>query len=279
MDIIIPVSTADATFVCQNVLSYIKCNIVNAENIYIITARPNFSLFGSLPAHCSLIDEDELLSGLTFSLVEQLLSARYGKGVIRTGWYMQQMLKLSFARSSYASRYYLSWDADTIPLQPIRMFAPDGRPFMTLKPEYHRPYFDTLHRLLSLDKAIPQSFIAEHVLFETQLVDKMLTEIEESTLEGDSWVAKIIAATDYEKSHSQMLFSEFETYGTWTHIHYPNHYVYRRLRTLRHGGFFCGRNVNHRLLSFLSRFKHTISFERYDKPHFPQILLNKLLGG
>ena len=95
------------------------------EHIYILTSKKNFvRIKRKIPVYvpCTLIDENELLPGLTFSTVADILMKYCPNKRLNVGWYFQQFLKLGFARSKYCKDYYLSWDADTLPLAPITFF-------------------------------------------------------------------------------------------------------------------------------------------------------------
>ena len=156
---------------------------------------------------------------------------KYGKP-IRTGWYFQQFLKLGFALSEYAKEYYLTWDADTIPLRHIDMFDAEGKPYFAMKTEYHKPYFDTMKRLLGINKIVPFSFIAEHMMFKVSLVKELISIIDNTQIEDSTWFEKVINATDFEAAKCSEMFSEFETYGTYCMNCYPDAYSYHKLNTL-----------------------------------------------
>ena len=59
------------------------------------------------------------------------------------GWYYQQFLKMAYCNHC-DNEYYLTWDADTIPLRPISMFHSSGAPYLFTKTEYMASYFKTL---------------------------------------------------------------------------------------------------------------------------------------
>ena len=61
------------------------------------------------------------------------------------------------------------------------------------------------------------SYIAEHMMFNKNVMTEMLGDIEKSPIYGDSWYEKIINATDSTNVNS---FSEFETYGNFCLNHY-----------------------------------------------------------
>lgn len=266
-DIIIPIALKDAFFI-HRTIDYIRLNLKDADKIYIITNKRNFSKLNKITKKYSdviLLDENTLLTGVTFSKVNKSLKP-YGAERI-TGWYFQQFLKIGFAYTSYAKKYYLSWDADTIPLSHLS-FEENGKLYFDCKKEYHEPYFVPIKKLLGLDKVIEESFISEHMLFETEIVKEMIEDIQNNTEAiGNTWWEKIICACDY--SNSLNSFSEFETYGTYAYSKYPMRYKIRQLATFRKGGMINGRFISDKMLKQLSFDLDTISFELRDSPVFP----------
>lgn len=212
-----------------------------------------------------VLNEEALLEGLTFSRVEKLIKKACGDTYVRIGWYYQQFLKFAFAQSSYASEYYVTWDADTLPLHRIDFFE-NEHPLFTIKSEFHESYFDTIKRLLGIDKGIKDSYVAEHMLFRTDLVKELLAAISESSVKGGTWYEKIINACNFRKDWNA--FSEFETYGTFVSHHYPGLYVNRKLNTFRKAGCIRGRKINNKILEKLSFDLDMASFETSDAP-FP----------
>ena len=53
--------------------------------------------------------------------IRELYSSRTDKNTGRAGWYVQQYIKMQFARFT-KDEYYLIWDSDTIPLKPVELF-------------------------------------------------------------------------------------------------------------------------------------------------------------
>lgn len=268
-DIIMPIALKEVFFV-HRTIEHIRRNLKDAEIIYIITNHRYFRILEQklvlqTNKNIVLLDEDRLLDGLTFLNVKNICS-KYGAERI-TGWFFQQFLKLGFSKTHYAKDYYLSWDADTIPLVHIP-FEEDGKLIFDCKKEYHKPYFVLIKNVLGLDKVIKDSFIAEHMLFEKGIVNEMLDDMEkQTTLLGESWWEKVLNNCDY--SVSLNCFSEFETYGTYAYSKNPSRYKFRQLSTFRRGGFVNGRFISDKMLEKLSFDLDTVSFEFRDTPCFP----------
>lgn len=262
-DIIIPVASKDVSFLSR-VVFYVKKNLVNSDVIYIITNNSNFDKIKKLDCNCQIIDENELYEGLSFSRIKDLLF-KYDK-TLSIGWFFQQFLKLAFATTNYANKYYLSWDADTLPIREISFFDGD-HPLFTKKQEYNENYFHTIEKILGLKKQVPYSFIAEHMLFKPEIVRELLSEIESSTVNGSTWFEKIVNAGDYEVN--KQTFSEFETYGSYVTNKYPTLYKSRQLNTFRYGGFIQGRSISDEKIGKIAFDTDTISFELGHEPLFP----------
>lgn len=209
------------------------------------------------------MDENGLLENLSFDCVKNNL-VNHGAPAKRTGWFLQQFIKLGFALSeSCDTDYYLSWDADTLPLRNIEFFTSDGKPIFTKKKEHNQAYFDTLSKILELGEYADFSYIAEHMMFNKNVMKEMLGDIEKSPIYGDSWYEKIINATDPTNVNS---FSEFETYGNFCLNHYPNMYATQVLNTFRKAGYIAGRFISDRKLNYMSFDLDTASFELGDYP-------------
>ncbi len=153
----------------------------------------------------------------------------------KPGWYYQQFLKMTFS-GICEEDYYMSWDADTIPLRPVRMFDDEDRPYFDLKAEYNPGYFMTLKNLLGLDKINKKSFIAEHMIFSRQRMSELIGEIEALPIRGDRYYEKIFYSLDL--GNLKKGFSEFETYGSWMSVRHPGEYAFREWRSVRNTGLF-----------------------------------------
>lgn len=263
-NVIIPAAYKDFEFL-QKTIKYVSLNIKPQKIFLIIDTR----LIKFLPKKVKsntlvkVLDENGLLENLSFDCVKNTL-VNHGAPAKRTGWFLQQFIKLGFALSKYCDTdYYLSWDADTLPLRNIEFFTSDGKPIFTKKKEHNQAYFDTLSKILELGEYADFSYIAEHMMFNKYVMTEMLGDIEKSPIYGDSWYEKIINATDSTNVNS---FSEFETYGNFCLNHYPNIYATQVLNTFRKAGYIAGRFISDRKLNYMSFDLDTASFELGDYP-------------
>lgn len=214
------------------------------------------------------INEDDILPFRKVHAVmeKHTLPIRGGKDLPRgwTGWYYQQFLKMQYARMC-RDDYYLMWDGDTIPCRKIQMFdETDGMPFMDLKKEFHREYFVTIEKLFSgMKRNSEYSFIAEHMLFRTDIMINMMKDIEDNErLKGESFWEKILLSIPPDRIE-QSSFSEFETYGTYCSYRYADAYHQRRWHSFRLGAeFFDPETISDRDYEWLGKDFDAISFEK-----------------
>lgn len=271
-DIIIPVGPNDVNF-AHRVVDYVWRCLLEAEHIYIITNINSFNkIKKEIPKEIpvTFLDENNLLEGLSFKRIKELLT-KYASpnSEISVGWYLQQFLKYAFARSKYAKSYYLSWDADTLPLAPIKYFDGDNILFNP-KHEYNINYFNTIEKILGYGRLVDYSFISENMLFSVEYVESMLQEIERRSTGSLDWIEFIISSCNFQSPLPA--FSEFETYGNYCVLNYPGIYQKRHLNTFREAGYIAGRYISESKLKEMSFDLDTASFEMRHKPAYPYII-------
>ncbi|MBR5964549.1 MAG: hypothetical protein IK015_00295 [Treponema sp.] len=266
-DVYIIIASKDWPIVNKS-LPYIKKNL-GARNVVIVSSAA--VLHNDLQG-CKFLDESAALKescGITYDAVKDCL-VKFGAIPNNAGWFLQQFIKLGIARIC-KDDYYLVWDGDTIPLNPIPFFAKDGRPYFTLKREYFYAYFRTIKNLFGIKKSKRESFVSEHMLFNTAMTREMLDKIEDlQKYEGEFFWQKILAASDllvhdYIKK-DQRFFSEYETFGSYCDKFYKGFYAGRKLRTLRFGVDFLGPDPSPDILNWASKDFDTVSFERWGTP-------------
>ena len=205
--------------------------------------------------------------------------SRTSKNINRSGWYIQQFIKMQFSRFT-KDEYYLIWDSDTIPLKQVKMFDEDSRPFFDMKTEFHEPYFDTIAKLFpDVHKVINKSFISEHMIINSNFMRVLIDEIESnSALDGENFQEKIINAINL-KDLTSSGFSEFETYGNYVMTRYPESYILRDWHSLRsHIKFY--RNISEltdRQIKWLTSYYDALSIEKGQKLNFLAPLIQSKL--
>ena len=112
-------------------------------------------------------------------------------------------------------------------------------------------------------KVIRGSFISEHMIFQAEIVKKMISDIESNKdIQGETYWEKIIRAIEPICIH-QSAFSEFETYGTYVALHRPDLYRIREWHSFRLGGeFFDPNTICERDYLWLGKDFDAISFEK-----------------
>lgn len=208
-----------------------------------------------------IIPFDDVYNCIRDIMSDILLGRELPRGI--AGWYYQQFLKLQYARVCQ-DKYYMSWDGDTVPCKDFSMFGDDGRPYFDLKHEFHEEYFTTMNKLLpNLNKTIDKSFISEHMIFDCHYVIKMLEDIEKNAaVKGKMFWEKILYSIRLEHIQENS-FSEFETFGTYMAVNYPDIYNYRNWHSFRYGGYYFHPEViTQRDYDWLSKDFYAISFEK-----------------
>lgn len=237
------------------------------KNIIIISnkkARQQVKKMGL--GYIKFVDEDKIAPGLTYNAVKEIMIKR-GLYEKRCGWYFQQFLKMAYA-TVCEEKWYLLWDADTIPLKKIEFFDSNGRGILDIKSEWHKPYFRTIKKLIGIEKKIKGSFIAEHMLINKEVMLDLLSQIESNKdIKGLTFFQKIsnsINVHDLKESG----FSEYETYGSFVMEKYPHLYVKRKLKTLREGKIILGDNISYKTLKWAGLSYDIVSFEKYHRTDF-----------
>jgi hypothetical protein len=162
-----------------------------------------------------VIPENEFIPGMKIEDLRRFNAPHFPKNA---GWYFQQFLKLQFCFVEPEEDYYLVWDADTVPLRPLRFFDAEGKMLLTKATEYHKPYFETYRKLFGEAPQREFSFIAQHMLVQKSVAREMLAQIEQRIEGKDNWAWKIMRSLTTTGGN---LFSEYETYGHYIKQHHP----------------------------------------------------------
>lgn len=256
--LVMPIKDTDWN-IARKSLPYIIRNIKPKKIVFISSVKLEPLL--PISKYVQFIDENTLLRDMSFQKIADTIEKAGGKR--RTaGWYLQQFLKLGYAFVC-DDEYYLVWDADTLPVRPLTFFdSKSKKPLLNLKKEYVPDYFSTLDVLLEMEKCREESFITEHMIFNTKLCIEMIKEIEkQSMLRGKSFWERCIWAADTREN--DYAFSEYETYGTYVMTRYPGFYDTRKLCTMRGGADFLGENPSVEMLNWAATTFDTISFEHW----------------
>lgn len=142
------------------------------------------------------------------------------------GWYLQQLLKIEYCRQSSCSNC-LVWDADTIPLQPLEFTDANGRIYLTMAQEFHKPYFHTIRELFGVPAPAKTSFISQHMFVDCAAIRSMCGLIEHHHAVAH-WTDALGAILEKHPQHAN-LFSEYEAYANYMLLFEPDKVVTRQL--------------------------------------------------
>lgn len=212
---------------------------LNAKSIFVIAPKKIESEIKKIPGTL-FIDEDTVYPELSYKSVSDIFCNICGDSS-KTGWYLQQFLKLAWAYHC-DDKYYVVIDADTFPLNPVPFIDENGKYLFTKKIEYNKPYFDTIKKLFNgeIKREGNFSFISENMIFDCDYVKEMLNKIENNCqLQGNNFFEKIIYAIN-PCDVLQSGFSEFETYGNYMLATHPDRCAMRTLRTQREAVYILG---------------------------------------
>lgn len=213
------------------------------------------------------IDENSILPfDIVYDIISDIMRVylagrKLPRGI--AGWYYQQFLKMEYARNC-ADKYYFVWDGDTVPTASFSMFMGESdTPYLDVKQEYHKEYFDTIENILpGLKKVIRPSFISEHMLICSDIMREMLDEIEGNVSNGMPYYEVILRSISADKMQDSC-FSEFETFGTYVAVKHPSLYRLREWHSFRLGAeFFHPETMEDRDYIWLSKDFQAISFEK-----------------
>jgi hypothetical protein len=235
--------------------------MVPGHALYVIAPGRDCSTIRScLGGLARVIAEDEFIPGMQAEQLRRLAVRGFPSGA---GWYFQQLLKLQFAFVEQEEDFYLIWDADTVPLRPLRFFDSSGKMLLTKATEYHPPYFETYRRLLGEEPNREFSFIAQHIVVQKSIAREMLGRIEQQVAVAGNWAWKIMKSLP---STGDNLFSEYETYGHYVKNHFPERVEFVERPWLRNGTRWTkGRIPTAKDLALLARDFDFVAFERMDQ--------------
>ncbi len=226
----------------------------------------SFRHLGAAPVQ--IIAEEEVIGRFSQANIGDRLGSYRG----RAGWYLQQFVKLGYARFS-GDEHYVIWDADTIPLGPLTLVN-GGRCQINLSKEFHRPYFEVIERLLRFEPVLTFSVISQYMVMITRFVREMLNRIEQ--IHGRDWMDATLAMLPL-KGPSE--FSEYETYGNFMAVEHPLELEFVRHRWFRNGSDILELNnlpTNADIENIFAGYSY-VSFERRNHTGLKRCLIKALL--
>lgn len=169
------------------------------------------------------VDESSVFG---FNPKELKLHILWSDGTVkdRSGWFFQQLLKLS--GNVGTCRYYLCIDADHVLIRPHVFLTDDRKTVFYMTYEYHQPIIDHLHRLLPDLKLDNLSYVDHKMLFDKEQLKKLHEAI--SHYSGKLWLETAIESYDRTLS-TPSAFSEFEIYGNFVQDKVQRPWLQKRL--------------------------------------------------
>ncbi len=239
-------------------------SFVSASEYCLVCPDAEVSLFRSqTPKAWRIRGDSEFAEGWDASKISEFL----GSSRAEASWLLQQFLKLHAISDAEldAGDNVLVWDADTVPLRRLRFTTNRSDSFkIYYGTEYYRPYFDTISKLLAIDKHLPESFIAQCFPAKVRWVRELLAAIA-GPKEGCHVTIILQSLRSSGNAHA---FSEYETMGTWILARYPHGIVRNpRNRWSREGARVLGTDLSSGrarfILFLLSFYFDFVAFERW----------------
>ncbi|MES2430400.1 MAG: DUF6492 family protein [Bacteroidota bacterium] len=255
-DVVMPIGPNDSDIALMSIKYIFK--YFSFGKLFIISNESTFKKLSGNNERIIFLNEDDLIPGITLSEIKDICKKLFDDAD-RGGWYFQQFLKMGISQHPSIREYYLVWDADTIPLKSIDFFDNAGKMLLSFEEKIHQPYFNTLKRILNIDRQVNFSFITEHMMIKTSVMNEVVSKIEDAPIEGNNWTEKILRAVN--KNQYQSGFSEFETYGNYLAKNYPDIFSLRKIKHKRSGSKITN-HPNWALLKLLSFYRETVSFEK-----------------
>jgi len=182
----------------------------------------------------------------------------------RGGWYFKQIANLAYAKRPDAGERYLVWDADTIPLRETAFIDSEGRTILERKTEYNAAYFRTMERLLGIERQVEYSYIAEHMMFDRDIVRALIdTAMRGEPFDGDAFARRVIVAISDADLLTYCGFAEYETYGNFAKFRFPERIAVRDSPSTREALNFFKWPIKGAQLFAMSRKYAWVTFEAW----------------
>ena len=214
---------------------------IDAEKYCLICPNSQVDDFKRLTdANWTIQGEGDFASNCHPSIIQDQVS---GANSTRVNWLFQQFLKINAILESELGddELVLIWDADTVPLRKINFINPvNGLISYYHGSEHHIPYFETIRRVLGLEKLANESFVAQCMPIRVGWLKEMVNQIEIRF--GNNYVDSILSALP---GNSGSEFSEYETIGAWVLKYHRNEMEFRKKNFwLRSGSTIIGQNLS-----------------------------------
>ncbi len=209
VDVLIPAVEKDLC-VLGKTIEGVRQNLKHPLNAIIIVAPPS----GDFLSFCekykvNLVDEKSL------NIPRPVYS---WDGRDRSGWLLQQFIKLSGDRICSTEYFYII-DADTVLIRP-QAFELNGQTILLHSDEHYCSHFNLVHELIGPYQT-ELSFVAHQMLFKKEYLKEMKDELEDKF--DMDWIKACLAHVRFDDKSG---FADYELYGHWLLKHHPD-MVYR----------------------------------------------------
>lgn len=237
---------------------------IPAERYEVIVPDSDIELFRRIsPREYVVLPETLLVTNVKQEIYDRLPA----RNKDRCGWYLQQFIKLRAIENLGAGRTALIWDADTVPLRPLRFIDVSIADGVTILRYYfskkrHGPYFEAIRRITGLSYEGDQSFIAQCIPVKGEWAESLFDHI--SKVNEKPWMESIMENIDFNEASG---FSEYETMGTFFSTKFPSEFQPAEGQWLRFGNQHIGtyKNLNDpRSRRVLEEYAFA-SFEKWEK--------------
>jgi len=209
IDVVIPLVAKDLRIFPLCLEGIRHCVPHPIKDIYIV-APPQDEVIQFCQANGLVFVDESTVFG--FNPKEINLKVNWSDGTIkdRSGWFFQQLLKLSGKVGT--CRYYLCIDADHVLIRPHVFLTEDSKTVFYQTYEYHQPIIVHPHRFLPELQLDNLSYVDHKMLFDKEQLKVLQETI--SKRWGKPWLDAAIESYDRSLA-TPSAFSEFEIYGNF----------------------------------------------------------------
>ncbi len=209
IDVVIPIVAKDLQILPLCLEGVRNCVPHPIEHIYIV-APAEQEIIQFCEANGLVFTDENSVFGFNPKEIKLMIPTNNGGMRDRSGWFFQQLLKLSGKVGT--CRYYLCIDADHVLIRPHVFLTEDRKTVFYMTYEYHQPIIDHLHRILPEMPLDNLSYVDHKMLFDKEKLAQLHKAI--SRHSGKPWMETAIESYDRSLA-TPSAFSEFEMYGNF----------------------------------------------------------------
>lgn len=209
IDVVIPAIESDLVLL-PLCLEGLRKNVTHRiKDIYLVSPD-NKNIKDFAAANGVVFLNENSFFDYTAASINYVITAGRRKGLNRSGWIFQQLIKLSGKAGT--CRYYLVIDADHILLRPHTFITADSKFVFYQSTEYHMPYYRAIKRLLRFYPLSLFSYVSHKMIFDKEELQQLQQQIEKNSGNKLQWDKIILSNLNTDEASD---FSEFELYGNF----------------------------------------------------------------